>query len=171
MTTQTWLMIGGFLLYVIITQLGRREYTKHKVIMSLTICGIIAYKYIKEIPTSGNDVAALAIMIVAGIAFGLLMQLSMKIEYGSDGKAYTIAGTTYLILWIVGLGSRIVVAYYAQDWNPQGFMEFLMKNHLDISVITPAFILFTIAMLFTNVISLVTRFRIASQHSKSTLAG
>lgn len=58
-------------------------------------------------------------------------------------------------MWVVGLGWRVVLAYIAEDWYPQQFIDFMVSNHLDFNVIAPAFVLFTIAMVVIRTLGIV----------------
>jgi membrane protein CcdC involved in cytochrome C biogenesis len=155
LNTQTWLMIGAFLAVVLLTQIGRKEFTFRRALLPFIICGITVYLFVKEIPTSGSNMTALIIMTIVGMILGGIMLFTVKVEFDSDNKAYVIAGIPYLSLWILGLGWRVVLAYYAQDWYPQKFIHFMISNHLDPNVIAPAFVLFTIAMVVVRTIGIV----------------
>lgn len=165
MNTQMWIIMGALFLVVLLTQCGRKQFTFRNAISPFIVCGFIVFKYVKHIPVSGNNIAALAIMTAAGVLFGLLTLTTVKVEW-SDGKAFTIAGIPYLILWIIGLGWRIILVNYAEHWNPQGFMNFMITNSLSPDVIAPAFIFFTIAMF--SVRSLGIALRLQVRHKRST---
>lgn len=155
LNTQTWMMIGAFLAIVLLTQIGRKEFTIRRAVLPFILCGITVYLFVEEIPTSGSNMAALTIMTVVGMIMGGLMLFTVKVEYGSDNKAYVTAGIPYLCLWIVGLGWRVVLAYIAEDWYPHEFIDFMASNHLDFNVIAPAFVLFTIAMVVIRTLGIV----------------
>lgn len=166
LNTETWIIMGAIFLVVLLTQFGRKKFTIRNAILPFIICVFVVFKFVKDIPTSGNNIAALAIMIAAGILFGLLILTTVKVEW-SDGKAFTIAGMPYLILWIIGLGWRIILANYAEHWNPQGFMNFMITNKLSADVIPAAFIFFTIAMFAIRILGIVLRLQMSRK--KSTL--
>ncbi|WP_410993527.1 hypothetical protein [Bacillus cereus] len=155
MNTQTWMMIGAFLAIVLLTQIGRKEFTIRRATLPFILCGITVYLFVEEIPTSGSNITALIIMTVVGMIMGGLMLFTVKVEYGSDNKAYVTAGIPYFCLWVVGLGWRVVLAYIAEDWYPQQFIDFMVSNHLDFNVIAPAFVLFTIAMVVIRTLGIV----------------
>lgn len=155
LNTQTWIMIGVFLAIVLFTQIGRKEFTTRNAVLPFIVCAISGFLFVEKIPTSGSNMVALIIMTVAGMILGWIMLFTVKVECNSDNKAYVIAGIPYLSLWILGLGWRVVLAYYAQDWNPQQFIHFMVSNHLDPNVIAPAFVLFTIAMVVVRTIGIV----------------
>ncbi|MED1107976.1 hypothetical protein [Bacillus paramycoides] len=154
MNTQTWIMIGVFLAMVLVTQMGRKEFTTRNAVLPFILCAVSAFLFIEKIPTSGSNMVALIIMTIAGMIMGWLMLFTVKVECDSDNKAYVIAGIPYLFIWIIGLGWRVVLAYYAQDWYPQKFIDFMVSNHLDPNVIAPAFVLFTIAMIVVRTIGI-----------------
>ncbi|WP_439876758.1 hypothetical protein ACSLGG_29985 (plasmid) [Bacillus mycoides] len=157
MNTQAWIMIGAFLTIVLLTQIGRKVFTTTKAVLPFILCGISVYLFVEEIPTSGSNMTALIIMTMVGMIMGGIMLFTVKVEYGSDNKAYVTAGIPYLCLWIIGLGWRVVLAYVATDWYPQQFIDFMVSNHLDFNVIAPAFVFFTIAMVVIRTIGIVIR--------------
>jgi membrane protein CcdC involved in cytochrome C biogenesis len=152
-------MIGVFLAMVLLTQIGRKEFTTRNAVLPFIVCAISAYLFVEKIPTSGSNMVALLTMTAAGMILGWLMLFTVKVECDSDNKAYVIAGIPYLSLWIIGLGWRVVLAYYAQDWYPQQFIHFMVSNHLDPNVIAPAFVLFTIAMVVVRTIGILIKIK------------
>ncbi|WGD97891.1 hypothetical protein [Bacillus safensis] len=168
MDTQTWLIMGTIFLVVLFTQFGRKKFTVRNAILPFIICGIVIKMYVKDIPTSGNDIVALGLMIAAGILFGILILFTVKIEW-SEGKAFTIAGIPYLLLWIIGLGWRIVLTNYAEHWNPQRFMEFMITHKLDIDIIPPAFIFFTLAMFTTRILGIFIRLQLSRKKAATSV--
>lgn len=75
----------------------------------------------------------------------------------------------YLILWIIGLGWRIILANYVEHWNPQGFMKFMITNSLSADVIPAAFIFFTIAMFAVRTLGIVLRLQMSRKRSTSSV--
>ena len=159
MTMESWILIIALLLLVVFRQLGEREFTFRSVLLPFIICGIFAYKYLGSIPTDKNDIIVLVIMTLLGAVFGLLMTASVKTKI-KDNKRYTICGVTYLLLWIVGLGWKIIFSYYAQDWYPETFGKFMITHHLSFNVIGPAFIFFTFTMIIVRVVGVLVKFKI-----------
>lgn len=159
--------MGAIFLVVLLTQFGRKKFTIRNAISPFIICGIVIKLCVKDIPTSGNDIVALGLMIAAGFLFGIAILFTVKVEW-SEGKAFTIAGIPYLLLWILGLGWRILLSNYAEHWNPQGFMKFMITHKLDVDIIAPAFIFFTIAMFVTRILGIALRLQVSRK--KSTLS-
>lgn len=168
MNTQTWIIMGAFFLVVLLTQFGRKKFSIRNTIWPFLISVIIIKLYVKDIPTSGNDIVALGLMIAAGILFGIVILFTVKVEW-SEGKAFTIAGIPYLLLWILGLGWRILLANYAEHWDPQGFMKFMITHKLDVDIIAPAFIFFTIAMFVTRTLGIILRLQMSRKKSTSSI--
>jgi hypothetical protein len=69
-------------------------------------------------------------------------------------------GLAYLALWTVMLGSRILFAYAASDWDRAAIARFFASHQLTGSAVTPAFVLMTIASLV--VVALGTALRVRS---------
>ncbi|GMG73325.1 hypothetical protein LCM14_05670 [Priestia aryabhattai] len=168
MDIQTWIIIGAFFLVVLLKQFGRKKFSIRNAIWPFIISGIIIKLYVKDIPTSGNDIVGLGLMIAAGILFGIAILFTVKVEW-AEGKAFTIAGIPYLLLWILGLGWRLLLSNYAEHWNPQGFMKFMITHKLDVDIIAPAFISFTIAMFVTRTLGIALRLQMIRKKSTSSI--
>lgn len=153
MTLESWILIAGLLAMVIFRQLGERKYTIKSTIIQIVLVGYFTYKYVSGVPTGGSNTTILVWSTVAGIILGGLMLWSTRV-YLKDGVRYVKSGITYLILWIIGLGAKVVLAEYMTKWNVHATFEFIMKHHINPSVITTAFMFFTIAMIAVRTIGI-----------------
>lgn len=157
MDTQSWILILALLAMVIFRQLGEKKFTIKSIVLPIIIVGYFSLKYVKQVPLGGSNTIILVSMIIAGIVLGILMLLSTK-AYLKDGVRFVRSGAPYLILWIIGLGSKILVVDYITKWNVSGSVEFIVKHHINPNVISTSFIFFTIAMIAVRIIGVYLKF-------------
>ncbi|WP_297522106.1 hypothetical protein [uncultured Clostridium sp.] len=165
MTMESWIMILALLAMVVFRQLGERRFTIKSIIVQIAILGYFTFKYVKNVPTGGINTQILVGAIAVGIVFGLFMLLATK-RYRKDGKNYVKSGIPYLILWIVGLGSKVVLVDYITKWNVRGSDIFIMQHHINPNVIAPAFMFFTIAMILVRTIGIYVTFAMLNKKAK-----
>jgi hypothetical protein len=165
MTMGTWLMIGAFIILVLFTQMGHRRFTVRNALQPFVIAGVMAYMYLRNIPTSPPNLLFIGVCICIGIAFGLWMLATIHVERGPDGRAYTRARWMYLLAWMFALGSRVVFAYAAKDWIPTQFYHFMQAHHFAFSVIGPAFVCMTLAMIVVRTLGILFRLQTARLNS------
>ncbi|MGL4452824.1 MAG: hypothetical protein ACRCTZ_16785 [Sarcina sp.] len=157
MTMQSWIMILALLAMVVFRQMGERKFTIRTIIIQIAILGYFTYTYVKEIPIGGINTEILVGSVVVGVVFGILMLMSTK-RYRKDGQNFVKSGVPYLVLWIVGLGSKVVLVEYITKWEPMKAGMFIMQHHINPNVIGPAFMFFTIAMILVRTIGIYVTF-------------
>ncbi|WP_297439173.1 hypothetical protein [uncultured Clostridium sp.] len=157
MTMESWILILGLLAMVVFRQMGERKFTIRSTIIQIVLVGYFTYKYVDGVPTGGSNTVILVGMTVAGLILGAFMLLATK-TYLKDGQRFVKSGITYLVLWIIGLGSKVVLAEYMTKWNVKGTVEFIMKHHINPNVITTSFMFFTIGMIVVRTVGVYIRF-------------
>jgi hypothetical protein len=148
MTIQIWILVLAVFAAVVLSRLGRHRYTRRQRLLTLAVIAVLIGKYVRGMPTAGNDVVLAVVCAGVGAAFGLgmLAATSVHRDQGS-GEVWVRAGLTYLTLWVIMLGARIVFAYSATGWARHDVAQFFLANHLTNTAVTPAFVLMTIASL------------------------
>lgn len=159
MSTSSWIMIGAFIAMALFTQFGWRRFTIRNVILPFVIVGIVCFSYLRTIPTGNPDLVSMGLCTLLGVAFGVLMLWSIRVKKDEDGAVKVYSGVAYLALWITAMGLRVLFAYYAQYWGRQQFGEFMFSHHISISVIAPAFVFMTLAMVLVRTIGVSLRVR------------
>ena len=145
MTLETWILIIAVFAVVVFLRMGRHRYTRRQRILSLAVLVVLALRYVKGMPTTGNDVALEIACLGLGALFGFAMLASTAVEQDeTTGHVWVRAGVVYLALWVVLLGSRVLFAYSATGWAHRSIGHFFITNHLSFTSITPAFVLMTI---------------------------
>lgn len=165
MTTESWILILALLAVVIFRQLGERTFTIKSILIQVCTLSYFTYEYVTDVPTGGINGKILVGAIAVGIVFGLFMLLATK-RYRKDGKNYVKSGIPYLILWIIGLGSKVVLVDYITKWNVRGSDIFIMQHHINPNVIAPAFMFFTIAMILVRTIGIYVTFAMLNKKAE-----
>ena len=161
MTLQIWILVAAVFAAVVITRLGRHDYTSRQRILTLAVVVLLLAKYVRGMPTTGNDLVLELGCIAVGALFGIAMLAATKVgRDDTSGEVWVRAGLAYLVLWMVMLGTRIVFAYAATGWARSDIGHFLASNHLSSAAVTPAFVLMTIGSLL--VVTMGTTIRVAS---------
>jgi hypothetical protein len=158
MTLQIWILIIVVLVAVVFLRLGRHRYTRRQRIVTLAVVAVLVLNYVKNMPTSGNDVLLEMACLALGALFGVVMLAVTSVEQDTTtGDVWVKAGIAYLLLWVILLGSRVFFAYSATGWARQDVGRYFIRNHLSFTAITPAFALMTIGSLSVFTIGLAIR--------------
>ncbi|MGL4656541.1 MAG: hypothetical protein ACRCWM_11795 [Sarcina sp.] len=162
MTMESWIIILVLLAVVVFRQMGERRFTIKSILIQVATLGYFTYTYVKEIPTGGINTEILVGAVAVGIIFGILMLMATK-RYKKDGQNIVKSGIPYLALWIIGLGSKVVLVEYITKWEPMKAGMFIMQHHINPNVIGPAFMFFTIAMILVRTIGIYVTFGILNR--------
>ena len=148
MTLQTWILIAVVFGAVVVLRLGRHRYTRRQRLLTLVVVAVLAGKYVRGMPTSGHDLTIEIACAALGALFGFAMLAATSVTRDPrTGQIWIRASLAYLALWTVMLGSRIVFAYTASDWDRAAVARFFAAHQLTGTAVTPAFVLMTIASL------------------------
>ena len=148
MILQIWILIVAVFAAVVLTRLGRHRYTRRQRLLTLAVVALLIAKYVRGMPTGGNDAVLEMACVGVGALFGLAMLATTSVDRGEGtNQVWVRAGAAYLVLWVVMLGSRVIFAYSASGWARSDIGHFLATNHISGSAITPAFVLMTIGSL------------------------
>lgn len=165
MTLQTWILISAVFAAVVLTRLGRHRYTRRQRILTLAVVAVLLVKYVRGMPTTGNDLALELGCVAVGALFGVGMLAATSVRRDdTSGQIWVRAGIAYMVLWVVMLGTRVLFAYSATGWARSDIGRFFATNHISSAAVTPAFVLMTVGSLVVVAIGTAVR---ASQFSTS----
>jgi len=165
MPLKIWILIIAVFAAVVLLRLGRHHYTRRQRILTIAIVIFLALRYVKGMPTSGNDIPLEVACLGLGALFGFAMLAAMSVDRDeSTGDIWVRAGIAYLVLWVVLLGSRVLFAYSATGWARRDVGRFFISNHLSFNAITPAFVLMTLGSIAVVTIGIALRAVSLSRH-------
>jgi hypothetical protein len=155
---------------VVLTRLGRHPYTRRQRALSLVVVAVLLAKYVRGMPTAGNDLALELGCVAVGALFGIGMLAATSVSRDDrSGQIWVRAGLAYLVLWAVMLGTRVLFAYSATGWAQRDIGHFFASSHISSAAVTPAFVLMTIGSLV--VVGIGTAIRASSASAAPVPAG
>lgn len=155
---QTALVISGSIFAVMMwSQLGRRAYTWHKVLLPVVSVLGFGYAYLRDVPTSGSAVWLYAAGIAIGAVFGIAATVATGLERDqATGKLYTRTGRAFVITWLLAMLLRIAFVWGVDD--SAGFRQqvgrFMIDHHLVQGAIAPFFVLMALTTVVVRVVAL-----------------
>jgi hypothetical protein len=157
-TLQIWILIAAVFAAVVLTRLGRHRYTRRQRVLTLAVVALLLAKYVRGMPTTGDDLALELGCVAVGALFGVGMLAVTSVgRDDTSGQIWVRAGLAYLVLWVIMLGTRVVFAYSATGWARSDIGHFFATNHLSSGAVTPAFVLMTIGSLVVVTLGTATR--------------
>ncbi|MER6082312.1 hypothetical protein [Streptomyces sp. NPDC001833] len=114
MTTTEWITDIALVL-VVFRQLREGRLDLKSFLIPLGIVAFVAHQYLDGIPTAGNDLVLIGVLMGVGAALGVAGGVYTRLR--TVGEHVLIkAGAVSAILWIVGMGARMGF----QLWTEQG---------------------------------------------------
>src|SRR4051812_9986714 len=151
MTTTQYLLNAGLLAFVLWANLGTRAVTRSRFTLPLLLVAVAAGVFLRDVPTSGNDLELELAGVAAGAVLGLVAASLIRVERVGD-RLVMRAGAAYAALWIAVIGGRCVFAYGADHWFPRAIGEFSMTHSITgADAWTAAFVLMALAMVVVRV--------------------
>lgn len=147
MTTTDWI-IDIALLAIVFRQIRESRVDIRFVLLPLGLVGYFATKYLHSIPTAGNDLVLIGALVAVGAILGIAGGLVTGVR--SDGGKYALvkAGWAAVILWVLGMGSRMAFQVYASHGGAESIGRF--SAHHDITT-EQAWVTAFVLMAFTEV--------------------
>ncbi|WP_330294352.1 hypothetical protein [Streptomyces sp. NBC_00503] len=105
MTTTEWITDIALLL-IVFRQLREGRLDAKTFLIPLGIVGFVAYSYLDTIPTAGNDLVLIAVLVGVGAVLGIAGGVYTRVR--TVGEHILIkAGVVSAVLWVVGMGARM----------------------------------------------------------------
>lgn len=114
MTTTEWITDIALIL-VVFRQLREGRLDLKSFLIPLGIVTFVAYSYLDSVPTAGNDLVLIGVLMSVGAALGVAGGIYTRLR--TVGEHVLIkAGAVSAILWVVGMGARMGF----QMWTEHG---------------------------------------------------
>jgi hypothetical protein len=122
MTTTDWLLDIALLL-IVFRQIREGRVDARFVLLPLGIVTWVGHSYLHGIPTAGNDLVLIAVMVAIGATLGILGGLATRVR--TDGThALVQAGWIAAGLWILGMGSRMAFELWSEHGGAPSIAHF-----------------------------------------------
>jgi hypothetical protein len=160
MPTSALILTAAILIGVLVSDVGRRAVTTHRLLRPLVIAGVAGAAYLTNFATSGAGLALELAGAGTGAVLGLLAASFMRVERDVDsGTAFTRAGAAYVLIWIVAASGRLAFIYGSNHWFSGSLDSWMQSHHVSVAALTDALVLTALAMTTARTLSLVVRSR------------
>lgn len=118
------------LIAVVIRQIRGKKLTVVSLLWPVGLVALAAAKYLRTIPTAGNDLALALGGALVGAALGSLCGVFTRIHHLPDDSLLAKATGLAAALWIVGVGARMGFALFAEDGGGPAIGRFSADHHI-----------------------------------------
>lgn len=128
MTTTEW-MTDIALLLIVFRQLREGPLDLKSFLIPLGIVAFVANSYLDTIPTEGNDLVLIAVLVSVGAALGVAGGIYTRIR--TVGEHVLIkAGVVSAVLWVVGMGARMCFQLWVEHGGAADVARFSATHQI-----------------------------------------
>jgi hypothetical protein len=106
-------IFSAIFIALIFRQVRGRPLTVKSLLVPVAVVVGFAIRYLRDIPTAGNDLKFTVVCASAGVILGCASGLATTVRAGPDGRPIARAGPLAILLWVLGTGSRLAFGLYA----------------------------------------------------------
>ncbi|GAA2302263.1 hypothetical protein OKJ48_43695 [Streptomyces kunmingensis] len=128
MTTTEWITDIALLL-VVFRQLREGRLDLRSFLVPLGIVAFVAYSYLDTIPTAGNDLLLIGVLMGVGAALGIAGGVYTRIR-AAGGHLLIKAGAVSAVLWVLGMGARMGFQLWTEHGGADAVGRFSVAHHI-----------------------------------------
>ena len=166
MTTTEWITDIALIL-VVFRQLREGRLNLKSFLIPLAIVAFVAHSYLDSVPTAGNDLVLIGILMSVGAALGIAGGVYTRIR--SVGEHVLIkAGVVSALLWVLGMGARMGFQMWVEHGGgADNVARFSITHHITSEQAwVSAFVLMALTEVITRLATIAIRGRkVARRHS------
>lgn len=129
------------LIALVLVQLRGRRLTFRSQLLPVALVVWAAAQYLRGIPTAGNDLLLIVPAALVGLGLGLSAGLLTLVYRNPTGEIIARATVIAAVLWILGVGFRLVFQLYATHGGGVEIGRFSAEHRIDLTAWTPAILL------------------------------
>jgi hypothetical protein len=152
-------LLDTVLVLLVFRQLRESRLNRRAVLLPVIICAVVAEEYLHSVPTSGGNLALVAVLTVVGLTLGIASGLTTRVRSDATGTAWGKAGGAAALLWVLGMGSRFGFSVWVSHGGGPAVGRFSAAHGLTAAGWTAALVLMALAEVLSRTGLLVYRAR------------
>ncbi|QFZ20915.1 DUF1453 family protein [Saccharothrix syringae] len=146
----TWIdwLVDVALIGVVVLQLVGRRLTARGLLVPVVLVSWAGAHYLDGIPTAGNDLVLIALAVALGAGLGVGAGVLTRVSRRDDGAVFARATAWAAVLWVLGMGIRLVFQFYATHGGAVAVARFSADHLLDARAWVTALVLMAFAEVF-----------------------
>ncbi len=134
-------LLDSLLVLLVFRQLRESRFDRRAILLPVLICAVVGHSYLHSMPTTGNDLALVAVLVLTGLTLGTASGLTTRVRRDATGTARVKAGGTAALLWVLGMGSRFGFSVWVTHGGGPTIGRFSMTHGLTAAGWTTALVL------------------------------
>ena len=106
-------LVNAVLVLLVIRQIRGSKLDLVNLVLPLAITAVVGFQYLRSIPTAGNDLVLIGVLLSVGVLLGVGAAAATRLRIGPDGVPFAKAGVVAAVLWVVGIGFRMAFSFGA----------------------------------------------------------
>lgn len=147
----------GILAVVLFSDLGRKAFSRRRLLRPLIVAGIVGATMVQAVPSHGDALLLIVAGVAAGVALGAVAGGLIRLDGHRDGVPMTVAGAPYAALWGSIAAARIAFSYGADHWFRSDLGTWMLHHQITTDALTDALVLMALAMVVTRTLSVLAR--------------
>ena len=118
------------LVALVIRQVRGKKLTAISLLWPVGLVLAVGAGYLHGIPSAGNDLVLALVGALVGAILGCLCGLFTRIRRLPNGSLLATASGLAAVLWVLGVGTRIAFALYADHGGEPAIAQFSVDHHI-----------------------------------------
>src|SRR3954464_3465500 len=158
MTTTDWITDIALVL-IVFRQLREDRLSLKSYLIPLGIVAYVASHYLHSVPTAGNDLLLVGVLVATGATLGIAGGVCTRIRAAGEHLLIK-AGAVSALLWVLGMGARMVFQIWVDHGGADDVARFSVTHHITTSEAwVAAFVLMALTEVVTRLATVFIRSR------------